>query len=155
MRICLGWSVIYFGWALYTAWSPPSEYSVVMSIGSVALIFTSLLISFQVVLLMPFRDNDGFQLDVWRLVTDTIISSVFMILVFSVLYKNVGLTSGGDILKPTPLDAIYFSSVTFSTLGYGDFAPHPSFRIIAAIQAMLGNLHLGMIVGATFAAIRR
>ncbi|MDU8912012.1 potassium channel family protein [Aestuariicoccus sp. MJ-SS9] len=105
---------------------------------------------------MPFRDNnEDFQLDAWRLVLDTMVSAAFMIVVFSVLYKNVGLVAGNDFVRPSALDAIYFSAVTFSTLGYGDFAPHPSARIIAAAQALLGNLHLGMIVGATFAAIRR
>lgn len=105
---------------------------------------------------MPFRDNnDDFQLDARRLVFDTMVSAVFMISVFSILYKNVGLISDGKTVRPSMLDAIYFSSVTFSTLGYGDFAPHPSARVIAATQALLGNLHLGMVVGATFAAIRR
>ena len=156
MRLCLYWSLGFFTWALITAWSPASDYSVGASVGAVAFIAASLLIFFQIVLLMPFRDNnDDFQLDAWRLVYDTMISSIFMIMVFSVLYWNVGLLSAGEVVRPSALDAIYFSSVTFSTLGYGDFAPHPSFRVIAATQALLGNLHLGMIVGATFAAIRR
>ncbi|MEP2387185.1 MULTISPECIES: ion channel [Alphaproteobacteria] len=156
IRLCLYWSLGAFLWALMTATATSSNYSVSASVGSVAFIGASLLIFFQIVLLMPFRDNnDDFQLDAWRLVFDTMISAVFMISVFAVLYKNVGLLSGGEIVRPSLLDAIYFSSVTFSTLGYGDFAPHPSARIIAATQALLGNLHLGMIVGATFAAIKR
>jgi len=47
-------------------------------------------------------------------------------------------------------DAVYFSAVTFSTLGYGDFRPCEVARIWAAGQAILGNLHLGLIVGAAF-----
>lgn len=156
MRLCLAWSMIYFGWAVCTALSSPTDYSITISVGAVALIFASLLIFFQVVLLMPFRNNDDdFKLDILRLVTDTMISSVFMIMVFSALYMNIGLIFYGETIRPSSLDAIYFSSVTFSTLGYGDFAPHPALRIVAATQALLGNLHLGMIVGATFAAIRR
>ncbi|WP_424980691.1 ion channel [Leisingera sp. S232] len=150
------WSIGSFVWALLTATTAPSGYSVGASIAAVAFILASSLIFFQIVLLMPFRDNnEDFQLDTWRLVFDTMVSAVFMISVFSVLYRNVGLISNGQIIRPSMLDAIYFSSVTFSTLGYGDFAPHPSIRIIAATQALLGNLHLGMIVGATFAAIKR
>jgi hypothetical protein len=156
MRLCLYWSMFFFIWALLTATVIPSDYSVSASVGAITFIGASLLIFIQIVLLMPFRDNNGdFQIDALRLVCDTMISAIFMILVFSVLYKNVGLLSQGEIVRPSSLDAIYFSSVTFSTLGYGDFAPHPSARIIAATQALLGNLHLGMIVGATFAAIRR
>jgi len=156
MRLCLYWSLIYFVWALVTSASTPPNYSVWTSVAAVILIFVSLLNFFQIVLLIPFRDDfENFRLDTWNLVFDTMISAVFMILVFSLLYRNVGLLSGEDIVRPSALDAIYFSSVTFSTLGYGDFAPHPSTRMIAAIQSLLGNLHLGMIVGATFAAIRR
>lgn len=156
IRLCLYWSLGSFIWALATATATPSDYSIGASIGATAFICASSLIFFQIVLLMPFRDNnEDFQLDAWRLVYDTMVSAVFMISVFSVLYKNVGLLSNNEIVRPSMLDAIYFSSVTFSTLGYGDFAPHPSARMIAATQALLGNLHLGMIVGATFAAIRR
>jgi len=157
MRLCAFWSMGYFIWAIFTMRSLPSEYSVGASVGAVAFMIASLLTFFQIVLLMPFRDKDDndFQLDALRLVCDTMISSVFMIMVFAVLYKNIGLISNGETVRPNALDAIYFSSVTFSTLGYGDFAPHPSLRIISATQALLGNLHLGMIVGATFAAIKR
>ena len=156
MRLCLYFSLFYFTWAVVTATTTPSGYSVWASVGACACIGASLLIFFQNVLLMPFRDNnEDFQLDAWRLVCDTMVSAVFMTLIFSILYRNVGLLSDGKIVQPNLLDAIYFSSVTFSTLGYGDFAPHPTVRIVAAIQALLGNLHLGMIVGATFAAIKR
>jgi hypothetical protein len=156
MRLCLYWSLGCITFALATATTSPPDYSIGASVGAVAFIGASFLIFFQIVLLIPFRDNnESFQLDAWRLVLDTMVSAVFMIVVFSVLYMNVGLLSGGKIVRISLLDAIYFSSVTFSTLGYGDFAPHPSVRMIAATQALLGNLHLGMIVGATFAAIKR
>jgi len=162
MRLCLYCSLIYFVWAFVTfVWTivtsapTPPDYSVLVSVFAVAFIVASMLIFFQIVLLMPLNDNgEDFQLDARRLIYDTIISAFFMIVVFSVLYRNVGLLSGKDIVRPNALDAIYFSSVTFSTLGYGDFAPHPTTRVLAAIQALLGNLHLGIIVGATFAAIR-
>lgn len=156
IRLCLYWSAGCFLWALAPLGTASPDYSVSSSVAAVAFIVASLLIFFQVVLLIPFRDNnDDFQLDTWRLVFDTMISAIFMISAFSILYQNVGLLTGGKMTRPSLLDAIYFSSVTFSTLGYGDFAPRPSTRMIAAVQALLGNLHLGMIVGATFAAIRR
>lgn len=156
IRLCLYLSIGCLVWAFSTTSSTPPDYSIIVSAGSVLLICASLLVFIQVVLLMPFRDNnDDFKLDTWRLVFDTMVSAAFMITVFAMLYRNVGLTSGNEIIRPSLLDAIYFSSVTFSTLGYGDFAPHPSARMIAATQALLGNLHLGMVVGATFAAIRR
>lgn len=43
--------------------------------------------------------------------------------------------------------ALYFSMVTWTTLGYGDFAPAPDLRLLAGLQAGLGYLFLGLIVG--------
>lgn len=43
--------------------------------------------------------------------------------------------------------SIYFSVVTMTTLGYGDFQPLPQMRIIAAFQALSGYLILGLAVG--------
>ena len=43
-------------------------------------------------------------------------------------------------------DALYFTMVTFTTLGYGDFRPEESLRLIAATQAILGYLFLGLLI---------
>ncbi|WP_170576350.1 potassium channel family protein [Ruegeria atlantica] len=43
--------------------------------------------------------------------------------------------------------SLYFSIVTFTTLGYGDMQPIPGMRIIAALEAVLGYLFLGLAVG--------
>lgn len=40
-------------------------------------------------------------------------------------------------------EAFYFSTVTFSTLGYGDVVIESSWRILSGIQAMAGNLAFG------------
>lgn len=98
-----------------------------------------------VILLPPFVHRS--ELNALRLLGNTILSTLFMILVFSLWYRIFGIEPEG-----TPLDAIYFSAVTFSTLGFGDFNPMPKAQIFAALQALLGNLHLGFIVGATLFA---
>lgn len=46
-----------------------------------------------------------------------------------------------------PEDYLYFSIVTFTTLGYGDFSPISEYRLLAASQALLGYVYLGTIVG--------
>lgn len=52
------------------------------------------------------------------------------------------------------VDFIYFAMVTFSTLGYGDFHPADGItQILAAALAIVGNLHLALIVGAFFALL--
>jgi len=57
----------------------------------------------------------------------------------------------GCILKETPhvitdiLNYIYFSAVTFTTLGYGDFHPVGIVKILASIEALLGVIYAAMI----------
>lgn len=43
-------------------------------------------------------------------------------------------------------DALYFSAVTFTTLGYGDLQPEGFGRVFAALEAFCGYLFLGVIV---------
>ncbi len=155
MRVCLLWCVGYGLWLAVAGARIEPSYSVAMSLVACALVACSLLVFALIVLLMPFRNAEGFVIDARRLLADTIISSLFMMIVFSLVYRNVGLMEAGNHLQPTAREALYFSIVTFSTLGYGDFAPSPSARLIAASEALLGNLHLGMLVGSTFAALRR
>ena len=100
------------------------------------------------IMLQPFIQ--GRQVDSGRLFVDALISTLLMVLVFGLLYRLFG-------IQPiaTPGEALYFSAVTFSTLGFGDFTPaRATAQALAGMQAIIGNLHLGFVVGATFAAIR-
>lgn len=50
-------------------------------------------------------------------------------------------------------DKVYFSIVTFSTLGFGDIAPNSALtKRLAGSEASIGNLHLAAIVGTIFKA---
>jgi hypothetical protein len=55
----------------------------------------------------------------------------------------------------TTQNTLFFSIVTFTTLGYGDFQPTPRMRLIAASEAIIGYLYLGLLVGAAIDAGRR
>lgn len=44
------------------------------------------------------------------------------------------------------LDSIYFSTITFTTLGYGDFSPTGWLRIITSIEAFSGVINMGFII---------
>ncbi|MBN1353824.1 MAG: two pore domain potassium channel family protein, partial [Candidatus Omnitrophica bacterium] len=45
-------------------------------------------------------------------------------------------------------DYIYYSIVTFTTVGYGDFVPRPSslFRLLAASEAFVGAFMIGLFI---------
>ena len=47
-------------------------------------------------------------------------------------------------------DTLYFSMVTWTTLGYGDFQPHQDARLIASTQALIGYVYMGLFVGVIF-----
>jgi voltage-gated potassium channel Kch len=43
-------------------------------------------------------------------------------------------------------DSFYFSSVTFTTLGYGDFTPNGFLRVVTAFEAIFGGMSIGFLV---------
>ena len=70
--------------------------------------------------------------------------SLSVVLLFSVIYYFYG-PSGA---KHDPLASVYFSTVTFTTLGYGDIKPiDEKIRILCGIQALVGATLMGLFVG--------
>jgi Ion channel len=49
---------------------------------------------------------------------------------------DMGQIAGGETFRL--LDAVYVSSTTFSTLGYGDLVPHGPVRFLLATESLLG-----------------
>ena len=51
---------------------------------------------------------------------------------------------------PAPLTlwrAVYFSGITFATVGYGDFLPAPHARLLALTEGVLGAFTMGFFCG--------
>jgi hypothetical protein len=72
--------------------------------------------------------------------------SLLILLLFAQIYSAIGLC--GDAGSPTSFaDGLYFSIVTWTTLGYGDFKPPASLHLFAAFEALYGYVFLGLIVG--------
>ena len=71
---------------------------------------------------------------------------------FQSIYQNLGIlcpdicATGGKISNSSS-ETLYFSIVTWTTLGYGDFRPTPAARIFAGAQALLGYIYMGLLVG--------
>jgi hypothetical protein len=58
-------------------------------------------------------------------------------------------------IVPTFEDALYFSTVTFSTVGYGDITPPPAWRLLCALEGVNGFLLIGWSVAYLVAASTR
>lgn len=77
------------------------------------------------------------------------LSSVIVgILAYANLYRFEGLISPNGEVVYSASDALYFSIVTWTTLGYGDFQPSESVRIYASSEALLGTMFIPLVIAA-------
>ena len=66
----------------------------------------------------------------------TFILAMSIILLAAAAYSSGSLSEAGTVLKPDFFKALYFSIVTFSTVGYGDIVPVGPSRCIAVTEAL-------------------
>ena len=104
--------------------------------------------------------------DGWAL-SASITCGFFIIALFAEIHASAGImcaaancqaivtTTEGLPLVHDRSDGFYFPVVTFTTLGYGDFQPHPYLRPLAALQALVGYIFLGFTVGSAWQSIAR
>lgn len=74
--------------------------------------------------------------------------SLVEVLVWAVTYLLLGAV---ESLQP----AIYFSMVTFTTLGYGDITLHENWRLLSSFQAANGVIMFGWSTAIVIAAVQR
>lgn len=74
---------------------------------------------------------------------------VIVLALFAWVYTGCGILDTAGNVVNTPAECLYFSVVTFTTLGYGDFRPTEASRAVAAIEALTGYVFLGVMVGVT------
>ena len=70
---------------------------------------------------------------------------------FAWIYFDVGLIESSTQchVQVSVVDAIYFSVVTWTTLGYGEVLPTSSIRSFAAAEAFLGYIYMAVAIGLT------
>lgn len=64
-------------------------------------------------------------------------------------YNGISIRIANNINSYNPkfLEALYFSVVTFTTLGFGDLAPKPGFfQLFASFEALLGAIFMAMFI---------
>ncbi|SRR5216684_3649968 len=75
-----------------------------------------------------------------------------MIISYANIYRSFGLVDGG-VAVTSIRDFIYFSIITWKTVGYGDIKPSPDSRLFAASEALLGYLTMGLYLSLIFYSI--
>lgn len=83
--------------------------------------------------------------------------SMLMILICATIYTHTGLSYQGEVITYDSnaslkenfslfMSCLYYSVVTFTTLGYGDFTPVGLSRAVAAIEAFTGSFTIALFV---------
>jgi cytochrome c biogenesis protein CcdA len=82
-----------------------------------------------------------------------IISSLVIVFGFAFAYYTLNLpVSTTDFLNPEDhislIDSVYFSFITFTTVGYGDLIPRPIswFRLLVCMEAFSGPFMAGLYI---------
>jgi hypothetical protein len=79
-----------------------------------------------------------------------------IVVLFGLLYWAVGGVVAAGSKEPAGLwESIYFSGVTFATVGYGDFLPAPGMRAVAMVEGFVGALTMGFFVAVLANRLRR
>ncbi len=77
--------------------------------------------------------------------------------VFADVYMHTGImdTNNDFAVVRDESTCMYFSVVTFTTLGYGDFCPTQEARGTAALEAIVGYIFWGIFIGTVLHLLRR
>lgn len=74
-----------------------------------------------------------------------ILSAIFVILLYAILYSQFGIEPRSCLMWKRAIDSIYFSTITFSTVGYGDIHPASPFcKLLSASEGLMGIFFTGM-----------
>ena len=82
--------------------------------------------------------------------TRLIAIQIFIMISFGIFYYYIGTTNNNHFTmrqNMTPLDALYLSIVTQTTVGYGDISPKSDLaRVVSMIQMVLGYIVIANIL---------
>lgn len=82
-------------------------------------------------------------------------SIAMIVFAFSRIYLGDVFVNGkGDQIEIDAVAAFYFSTVTWTTLGYGDLQPLDSMRLVAAWEAFFGYIYMGFFIAFAFYVFR-
>lgn len=84
--------------------------------------------------------------------------NVFLfLLVFSAMYSQIGIvdtTRDGSPLTHDFWLSCYYSIITFTSTGYGDFRPQSVGRVLSSMHALVGYLVLGLMASTSLSVVQ-
>lgn len=74
---------------------------------------------------------------------------------FYLMHGHLGLGTVTGAMTGTAMDYVYFSAVSYTTLGFGDVLPAGPIRIVCAIESLNGLVLIGWSTSYTYLAMQR
>ena len=87
-----------------------------------------------------------------------LVDVVLYVLMYAWVYSSLGIVDDTGSSPGVTYDfrtCVYYSIVTISTVGYGDFFPTPAVRFVAAIQGTTGYVMLAILASTGLSALSR
>lgn len=83
----------------------------------------------------------------WRELSMVGAELLLLIVAFASVYHTLGIIDNraGGVIVHDFWSSVYYSIITLTTVGYGDFYPHGLGRALAALQGLTGYVILGVI----------
>jgi hypothetical protein len=82
-------------------------------------------------------------------------SLITLLLGFAFVFRQFGIFDGEHHRIHDPFVCIYFSVITWTTVGYGDFTPSPETRSCAALEALLGYVFMALLISGSLHLLSR
>lgn len=99
----------------------------------------------------------GGQGNLWKELWVAVFSVFLFLLAFSAVYYEIGTvdtTMKGNPITQDFWACCYFSVITFTSTGFGDFRPQGIGRVLASVQALIGYLVLGIMASTSMSVIQ-
>ena len=80
---------------------------------------------------------------------------VTLLLAFAFVYRKLGLVGCSGARTTDPIICLYFSIMTWTTVGYGDFSPSPEARLFTASEALLAYIFMAVLIAGFFHLLAR
>lgn len=100
-------------------------------------------------ILLIFQNHSQLK-NLWKEYLWAALMALVNIHIFSCFYYIFGVVHNGSLLEADWYNSYYFSMVTWTTLGYGDFSPPENIRLIAAFEGFVGYVYMALLVGLIF-----
>lgn len=117
------------------------ELAIIHTVVIAAVVFTHYEALLQLSRLLPRLDRVGYRLRIVLGVIGAMIAHTLEVCLFGFAYLFMARAGLGEIRGSDGtsfVDAIYFSFISYTTLGYGDLAPAGGLRFLAGVESLLG-----------------